>query len=364
MTLTARPAVARAKVVLVGVFPPPVHGAALVNAAVGELLARSNMAMVPLDVSPRSLGRGFPERLSRAPRVLTALARFSRLCLLRRVDALYLGMSGSIGQLYDLAFVAIARVFGCRICLHHHSFSYIDQHRWYSNWLFALAGSNASHVILCDRMLRGLEASYGRPVRAIRVSNAVWTPDPGAANVRTKIGRIGYFGNISGEKGIWQFLDIARNPAFRHLVFVVGGVFHDKEVESRFTRDLQELANVRYVGPRFGVEKDRFFREIDVLVFPSRYAHEAEPLTVLEALARGVPVIATRRGCLECLLPAAVGKVGPEHQFVEFAISAIESWLENPTQFQSASAAAVAEFRDGRRRAEDGLRDLVGALQP
>ena len=64
------------------------------------------------------------------------------------------------------------------------------------------------------------------------------------------------------------------------------------------TRSLAERLGVAdrvlFVGPRTDVE--RFFALSDVFVFPSGY--EAYGLVVLEALASGVPVIATAVGCV------------------------------------------------------------------
>ena len=55
---------------------------------------------------------------------------------------------------------------------------------------------------------------------------------------------------------------------------------------------------VHVLGPVHGAAKARFFAMIDVFVFPTRYAHEADPLVVWEALAAGRPVIAYARGCI------------------------------------------------------------------
>ena len=72
-----------------------------------------------------------------------------------------------------------------------------------------------------------------------------------------------------------------------------------------------------YRGRVLGPDKARFFDDIDVFVFPTRYTNEAEPLVVLEALRAGKPVIATARGCIADDLPMAAGAVFPEHEFID-----------------------------------------------
>ncbi len=48
---------------------------------------------------------------------------------------------------------------------------------------------------------------------------------------------------------------------------------------------------VSFPGPKYGDEKDEIFRQADVFVLPSYV--ETFPLVVLEALAAGIPVVAT-----------------------------------------------------------------------
>jgi glycosyltransferase involved in cell wall biosynthesis len=57
-----------------------------------------------------------------------------------------------------------------------------------------------------------------------------------------------------------------------------------------------------------GAEKDRVFRNADVLCFPTYYAAEVIPTVVIDALAYGLPVISTKwRGVPELLPPQGLG---------------------------------------------------------
>ena len=61
---------------------------------------------------------------------------------------------------------------------------------------------------------------------------------------------------------------------------------------------------VRYHGFASGAAKDRLFREADCLVFPTYYAAESFGLVLLEAMAYGLDVIATRWRNIPELLPS------------------------------------------------------------
>jgi glycosyltransferase involved in cell wall biosynthesis len=56
------------------------------------------------------------------------------------------------------------------------------------------------------------------------------------------------------------------------------------------------LVRLRWVDGAYGQEKGALFRRAHVFVLPTRYPVEAQPLTILEALASGCTVVTTRVG--------------------------------------------------------------------
>lgn len=86
-------------------------------------------------------------------------------------------------------------------------------------------------------------------------------------------------------------------------------------------------ARVEFAGPRTGNDLDRSYASADVLVLPSRA--EAYGMVATEALARGVPVIASDVGGV----PEAVGGAGllvPADDPTALA-GALRRWLTEPT---------------------------------
>ena len=57
-----------------------------------------------------------------------------------------------------------------------------------------------------------------------------------------------------------------------------------------------KLDSVLYFGKRFGKEKEIFWQEADIFVFPTFYPNECFPLVLLEAMQHGVPCISTNEG--------------------------------------------------------------------
>lgn len=90
------------------------------------------------------------------------------------------------------------------------------------------------------------------------------------------------------------------------------GEFADAAVAGEFARLAQPLGGrVQAAGFVQGEAKQRLFAAADVLLLPTRYPHEAQPLVVLEALAHDLPVVSTAWRGIPATLP------GAEQRFVE-----------------------------------------------
>ena len=354
-------------VLMVGTFPPPVHGMAAVNAAVRDALRQAGMTATVIDIAAPSLDRSIMARLGRLPRVLRGLGRLARQSALGG-ETLYMSVSGGLGQIYELAFLLLARLRSMRVFLHHHSFAYLDRPGMLTRALVRAAGADAAHIALSPGMAERLQLAYGA-VRVMPVSNAVFFVAPGKASVaRNRLATIGFLSNIADEKGIFDFLDLmaAAGSAGLPVHAKLAGPFQDPDTEQAVRAQLESLPQVEYVGPQYGAAKDAFYAAIDALAFPSRYVNEAEPVTVHEAMSLGIPVIAYGRGCIPEIVSADCGLViDPAEPFVPAALAKLESWLADPGAFQAASQAAATRFArtydDNAARWRALLEDIVGA---
>ncbi len=57
-------------------------------------------------------------------------------------------------------------------------------------------------------------------------------------------------------------------------------------VEPEFRKLLEAAGYASYLGPIYGDAKTAFYGNLDVLLFPSNYVNEAEPLVIHEACER------------------------------------------------------------------------------
>lgn len=175
----------------------------------------------------------------------------------------------------------------------------------------------------------GVEVAY--------VPNAVDPADLPGEGVRLYDAQVVYCGRLSREKGVDALIDaFKRVRANAHLIVIGGGPLE---------RELREAARgdprIHFTGPLPRSEALKLVKGSDVFVLPSR--HEGLSTALLEAMAMGVPVVATR--------------VGGNTELVEHAVTGL---LTDPEPIQLAQAISLLlEDRALARRLAEAGRKLV-----
>ena len=173
--------------------------------------------------------------------------------------------------------------------------------------------------------------------------------------------RVGFLSNITAKKGIFEFFSVLSEAESYGLSLqgVIAGPV-DTSVKESFDNSLASSRNVKHIGPVYGVDKEAFFSSIDILFFPTRYPNEAEPVTILEALGHGVPVIAFSRGCIDGMVPASAGAVFPySKEFVVQTIEALRCLAKSPLELAKARHAARLAFESQQSSNRATLERLV-----
>ncbi len=357
---------ARRGIVIAGNLPPPVHGMAAVNAAVVEILKSRGFSPTVLNTSPRP-GRSWLTRTQRFGKIATALRDLWSLGSGQGV--LYLSAAGGYGQTYDVALVLLARVLGRVVLLHHHSYAYLRNRSSITSLLARAVGTNGLHIVLCRDMEDRLRRLYPKVANVLVLSNAAFVEsEHKSPQQREALSRIGYISNVSAEKGIFTFLDVVKTLSHtkngQSVQASVAGAFTGNDVKDLVMERIRRMPNVSYVGPRYDEEKAHFFSSIDVLLFPSTYENEAEPLTVLEALSHGIPVITTTRGCLAQIVPSRAGAVIPEgSSFVAAATQELVGWIANAQEFRARCVESRLHFESLKNSQREALAELLARLE-
>jgi glycosyltransferase involved in cell wall biosynthesis len=349
------------RVAFVGPLPPPLNGFSNVCSM---MLVRLNarMAVEVFDRAPdqkrSSLGQ---------VRQLIYPAKYLLSSLKRADAALYLALSGGRGQAIDLLYLLIGRVLRRPVFVHHHSFAYVNSPSWLSRCFFALARKE-THIVLSPNMGRRLASAYGLDASVIRVvSNAAFyepealTPSGSSHSLPLKLG---FLSNITFEKGILEFFAVLKELRRRGLKYeaeIAGPLA--PEARAAFEEQLKSARDVTYLGPLYGEAKENFYRRIDVFLFPTKYANEAEPLVVHEAMRRGVYVIACDRGAIGEMLDNGSGAAFDTDQFVALASCRIEQLSADRDRLRACQLMAARQAERIRISSATELESLMDSME-
>jgi len=347
--------------VIIGPFPPPVHGFAQATADVASLLERKGVGVIRLDLRPAHPELGYAAAIARRLSQLRTMMRG-----IRAGSPVYLALSGGMRQLVDLVFLTAARLGGAPIFVHHHSFAYLDKPNLSAKLCIAAAGLSAVHLTLCDGMKNALQKQYPSAQKVEVVSNSGLRSVDTAFRQRDSIRYIGYLSAVSVEKGALEFLEVSSLLAQRHpdLRFTIAGPCHDAAIRERVESACRDNPSLEYVGPVYGEKKLEFLNSLDLLLFPTSYRNEAEPLVIWEALSAGIPVIAWDRGCIGAMAVnrpvTGLAAIPRQSSFASNAAARIEEWLGSAEDFRRSSQEARERFERESVRSSKNIDRVFG----
>lgn len=351
---------ARPVVKFVGVLPPPHTGMTAVSAAMQVALGEA------LDVRSFVLRRapGMSDRawsFRKHGGLLTAMAR--ALLSAPRTAPVYVVLDSGGGAWGSALLALMARTFGAPLIVHHHVFSYFTAPSTAARLFFRVAGRRALHLTLCGCMGERLREKYGADRSSLALSNPAFVMVAASPRPRSRLLRLGFLGNVTRDKGVGLFMETVRRLHGQGVLLEaqIAGPVRDPALAAEIAAFVAEDPGRRSApGPIYGAVKQAFLDGIDVLLFPSQYVNEAQPVTIYEALAAGAPVLATDRGCVPEQLPEAW--VFPETDFVTQASARLAAWAAEPETFAQAATGAAGLWATALAQSRRELEATVSAI--
>jgi len=289
--------------------PPPLNGMSQVNQFMTDLFIAEGAKISTVNTSPIYKYSGVNSAFGLTVRFLHRISCIFRIFILLCCDrspVVYRAINGGKGQVYDVFYLLLSRIFRRKVFVHHHCYAYISKKSYLFALLVFVSGSNVRHIVLGNRMKDGLSQLYNIPPEQVSViSNLSFFTDLEMNAVsESKILMLGHLANLCVEKGVGTFIELCRNLSERNIPFKaqIAGPFADKISEQLVVNAVSELKQLDYIGPVYGNDKEKFFSALDLFVFPSQYNNEAEPLVLYEAAQTGTYLVASDVGCIPDVL--------------------------------------------------------------
>ncbi len=255
-------------------------------------------------VGRRAASGPFRERICRS---LGDFIQFYRVLREREPDIVHLNPSlGSRALLRDGLLLLIAKALGRKVLIFNHGWNpgYEKVVRERYLWLFRKVFFRADAFIVLANAFRDrlTEMGYRGPiyVETTAVDDSFFLECRPSTGIRRRPGdpfRILFLTRIEKPKGVYEAIDAYRIVRTRHPRAVLTVAGDGSELDGcRTYIAAHQVPDVTFTGYLQGDAKRAAFESSDCYLFPSHT--EGMPLTVLEAMAAGLPVVTTSVGAM------------------------------------------------------------------
>lgn len=135
-----------------------------------------------------------------------------------------------------------------------------------------------------------------------------------------------FVGRLSKEKGIKTLLELAKQSEINLKIAGTG------EMQEEVLTNSQQFSNIEYLGQRNKEELKELYSKCRALIFPSTW-YEGFPMTIVEALSNGTPVICSKIGGLPEIIDQGYNGLLFEPNNVNSLKSSILDFEKNKVDF-------------------------------
>lgn len=337
-------------------LPPPVHGAAMMGKYIhdSKLINESfccRYINLTTAKSLQDIGKG---GIGKLWKFVCLFGKVIKAVISFKPRLVYVTPNACGRAFYkDFVIVQLLKLMRCKVVLHYHNKGVTTrQDRLLDDWFYRQFFKGVKVILLAEALYKDVEKYVDRKDVFI-CPNGIpesLTENPSVER-HNRVPHLLFLSNLLESKGVLVLLDackILKDKGYSFVCDFVGG--ETAEIDARRfaeeveARGLNKLAI--YQGRKYGEEKEIFWQNADIFVFPTYYHNECFPLVLLEAMQHGVACISTNEGGILDIIED--GKTGfiVEKQNPEQLAEKIEQFIINPRL-------AMLQGKSGKKRFEE-----------
>jgi len=325
-------------VLFLGKLPPPYIGPAIAARVILSSRLNDHYRLIHLDMSDHrdthTLGRWD------LTNIFLALKQYFRLvCLILRhkPDLVYIPAGQtSVGYLRDAGFILLSKLLGRRVICHLRGGNFLPWYRSAPPLVRAVVRFTHAKVdgqiVLADN-LRPLFNWILPEERIFTVPNGLNRDRP-LRETRSGPLRLLYLSNYIRSKGVMEVLEAIRqlHSEGEAVECTLAGGWNEPDTEKEIRAFLSRYGSLplNVLGPVSGGEKDSLLGSADVFLLPSYYVNEGLPWALVEAMASGLPLLATRHAAIPSCLEEGVNGFFVGKASSESLAEGIRTFLRDP----------------------------------
>lgn len=280
---------------------------------------------------------------------LSVVLSFFVYCLLNKknISSVYITTSRSnVGFFRDFALISTAALFSLTIINHLHGADF-KRFRAKNNILKVLIDfiyiRISASIVLCDSMKEQYDCYEN--MKLVTIPNFHDLTDKSTiVHKSTNHFKVLYLSNVMYSKGIFHLIDSVKalvDNGFNIQLDIAGAVMADlymakDESEKLLLEKIKNCNYIKFHGAVYGPKKTYLLENASVFCLPSFYPTEAQPISIIEAMATGCFIITTDHNYLPDLVSQKEGLVIKKDN--QEAISdALKFTYENPAVLKGIS---------------------------
>ena len=297
-------------------LPPPVHGVSVINQWIIESkIINENFKIDAINLATaRTIADIGKQGLYKYIKLLSIYSKVLFRLLINKYNFIYITLSPT-GSAFvkDSFLILLGRLFSLKVIIHLHGKGinkYLQNSNKiilkFYNWVF----KNSYVIHLSNSLMKDIEliSSYKKQF-VVPNGIPIKISDVKKNNKEVSILHLSNLIESKGGLTLLKAVNVLLTEKTSNFHLNVVGAWGDEDYKIRFqsylkNNNLESVVSVH--GALFGKEKHEILSSSHIFVLPTYYPNECFPLTILEALQAGLPVISSFEGAIPEIIEEAI----------------------------------------------------------